>query len=36
MVCDLDLSLNKKTQIYDMKKGFCFLGCKFVLRVKNL
>lgn len=36
MVCDLDLSLNKKTQIYDMKKGFCFLGYKFVFKGKKL
>lgn len=32
----LKLSLNKKTQIYDMKKGFNFLGYKFFLKEKKL
>ncbi len=32
----LKLSLNKKTQIYDLDKGLNFLGYKFVLRNKKL
>ena len=32
----LNLSLNNKTQIYDIKKGFNFLGYKFFLKGKKL
>lgn len=32
----LKLSLNRKTQIYDLEKGFNFLGYKFVLKNKKL
>lgn len=32
----LKLNLNRKTQIYDMKKGFNFLGYKFFLKGKKL
>ncbi len=32
----LKLSLNSKTQIYDIKKGFNFLGYKFFLKGKKL
>lgn len=33
---NLHLSLNRKTQIYDMKRGFNFLGYKFFLKGKKL
>ena len=32
----LKLNLNRKTQIYDMKKGFNFLEYKFFLKGKKL
>ena len=32
----LHLKLNRKTQIYDMKRGFNFLGYKFFLKEKKL
>ena len=33
---ELDLKLNKKTQIYDLDKGLNFLGYKFKLKGKKL
>lgn len=33
---NLHLKLNRKTQIYDMKRGFNFLGYKFFLKGKKL
>ena len=35
-VTSLNLKLNRKTQIYDIKRGFNFLGYKFFLKEKRL
>lgn len=35
-VIELKLSLNKKTQIYEIHQGFPFLGYKFILKGKKL